>query len=178
MSTALAARCSVCGLSVPPGRAHCGQAPSLGAAPPKVRGPGFGQGRRKPVKKVNKERKAKLRMAAFSDCARLARLLPCCVPSCRQPPPSDPAHVRSRGAGGKDRANVVSLCRLHHNQAHQIGVETFQSRHNFSLEVVAGRVAELVDAHTCEEWPALDQSCAPVCGVCQKRIADEGARTP
>lgn len=118
-------------------------------------------------------------MAAFGPCANMARLLPCCVPSCKRPPPSDPAHVISRGAGGKDHANVVSLCRLHHNQAHAIGVETFQARHGLILDVVAGRLAELVAEHACTAWPSVDATKgAGVCAVCGARLPDDATRTP
>lgn len=36
--------------------------------------------------------------------------------------PSDPAHIKSRGAGGPDDPqNIVSLCREHHSMQHQYG---------------------------------------------------------
>lgn len=51
---------------------------------------------------------------------------PCLI--CGQP--SDPAHVRGRGAGGDDVAtNVVPLCRLHHREQHQLGWSRFLDRH-------------------------------------------------
>lgn len=35
---------------------------------------------------------------------------------------SDPCHVKSRGAGGHDVAdNLLSLCRRHHTEQHQVG---------------------------------------------------------
>lgn len=47
---------------------------------------------------------------------------------CRKP--SDPAHIRSRGAGGDDHDdNVVSLCRSHHSEQHQVGWVRFVTRY-------------------------------------------------
>ena len=115
----------------------------------------------------NPERSAKARAECFGPCARLSTLLPCCVPSCRALPPSDPAHVRSRGAGGKDWANVVPLCNRHHRQSHDVGIESFQRMHNVVLEVVAGRIAELVKEHECSDWP--DRT-GEACGLCGKAI--------
>jgi hypothetical protein len=43
---------------------------------------------------------------------------PCLI--CRAP--SDPAHIKSWGSGGKDeRENLLSLCRHHHSESHQVG---------------------------------------------------------
>lgn len=48
------------------------------------------------------------------------RTLPCIA--CGRPGPSDAAHVTSRGAGGDDvAANVLSLCRTHHQIQHLKG---------------------------------------------------------
>lgn len=87
---------------------------------------------------VNEERLARLRAEQFGPQADLARTLPCCA--CGAPPPSDPAHVRSRGAGGKD-ADVVPLCRKHHDEQHQHGIQTFQERHGVDLADVARQLA-------------------------------------
>src|SRR5688500_1174103 len=36
--------------------------------------------------------------------------------------PADPAHIKSRGAGGPDlKENVIPLCRQHHSEQHQRG---------------------------------------------------------
>lgn len=40
--------------------------------------------------------------------------------------PSDPHHIRTRGAGGGDSAeNLIALCRMHHTEIHQIGQTSF-----------------------------------------------------
>lgn len=44
--------------------------------------------------------------------------------------PSDPCHVRSRGAGGPDvEWNVMPLCRTHHTEQHKKGWEAMASRY-------------------------------------------------
>lgn len=75
--------------------------------------------RRTKLAPVNRARRAKRKAEAFGPQAELCRTLPCCA--CGAAPPSDPAHVRSRGAGGKDRGNVVPLCRRCHDLQHQSG---------------------------------------------------------
>lgn len=102
--------------------------------------------RRKPVKPVNEKRRAARRTAAFSIQAEVCRLLPCSA--CGYPPPSEPAHALSRGAGGKD-ADVVPLCGTHirwsrayderadregcHEKQHREGIRTFEARVGIDL---------------------------------------------
>lgn len=54
--------------------------------------------------------------------------------------PCDAAHVKSRGAGGGYRDNLVPLCREHHTEQHQIGIETFQNKYQIDMEREARRV--------------------------------------
>jgi len=56
---------------------------------------------------------------------------------------SDAAHVRSRGAGGADRANLVPLCRSHHMEQHRIGTWSFQQRYGRDLAAEAKALDEL-----------------------------------
>lgn len=57
-----------------------------------------------------------------------AREAPCCV--CGKPGPSDPCHIKSRGAGGPDtHRNIVPMCRGHHREQHQGGIITFYRKH-------------------------------------------------
>lgn len=45
--------------------------------------------------------------------------------------PSDPAHIRSRGAGGGDyHWNVMPLCRIHHIEQHKIGWTAFAEKYS------------------------------------------------
>lgn len=63
------------------------------------------------------------------------RARPCIV--CGRAGPSDPSHVRSRGAGGPDSwYNVVAMCRTHHNQWHSYGPHRFFSAYpGFALQL-------------------------------------------
>ena len=46
--------------------------------------------------------------------------------------PSEPHHVKSRGAGGKAE-HLVPLCHEHHRELHGSGHRTFQEKHNVDL---------------------------------------------
>lgn len=52
---------------------------------------------------------------------------------------SDPAHVKSRGAGGGDDT-VVPLCRKHHREQHQLGVKSFERKYGLDLQGEARRL--------------------------------------
>lgn len=102
------------------------------------------------VNPVNKERRARVNATTFGPQAVLCRTLPCCV--CHRPGPSDPAHVRSRGAGGKDRANVVPMCRFHHSEQGAIGIRTFQAKYGISMEAIAAALEKV--AYPVSEAPS------------------------
>lgn len=52
------------------------------------------------------------------------RCLVCGVPSC------DPAHIKTKGSGGRDEENnLMPLCREHHSQQHLIGISTFSEKY-------------------------------------------------
>ena len=60
--------------------------------------------------------------------------MPCSV--CGKPPPSDAHHWKTKGAGGRDEmSNLVSLCRTHHQEFHQVGVKTFYERFGMRMEI-------------------------------------------
>lgn len=51
----------------------------------------------------------------------------CCICGSR---PTDPCHVRSRGAGGPDTDwNVIPMCRKHHSEQHQSGWGKFLKKY-------------------------------------------------
>lgn len=54
--------------------------------------------------------------------------------------PIEGAHVRSRGAGGDDAGNIVSLCRYAHMQQHTWGTLTFQEHWGVDLKAEAERL--------------------------------------
>lgn len=59
----------------------------------------------------------------------LVRQMPC--KACGKPPPNDPDHIKTRGAGGTDDlSNLQALCRIHHIERHTIGIKTFQKKYN------------------------------------------------
>jgi hypothetical protein len=92
--------------------------------------------RRKPLARVNRERRRRQYTRAFGPegFVEWTRKQPCVVCGAV---PSECAHVRSRGAGGTWE-DVVSLCRSHHREQHNLGVETFQLRHALPyLDVLA-----------------------------------------
>lgn len=156
----------------PPRKDPVGQPLSMPA--PRERREPKGLRRSSGVKKENKPRLAKRRAETFSDCARMARLLPCAI--CDRPPPSDAAHVRSRGAGGKDEGNVVALCRAHHRAMDDIGcgIKTFEKRYGISLEVVASYVVDAVREHECHDFPKLGRGGRVFCAVCLDVLDPEG----
>lgn len=51
--------------------------------------------------------------------------------------PVECAHVVSRGAGGDDRGNTIPLCRKHHREQHDKGMESFQRLYGFDLAAIA-----------------------------------------
>lgn len=63
------------------------------------------------MKQTNRARKAKRYAVEFGDYSDVIRALPC--DTCGAPPPSDPSHAKSRGAGGKKR-HLFPQCRKDH----------------------------------------------------------------
>jgi len=59
--------------------------------------------------------------------------------------PTEIAHVKSRGAGGGARNNVVGLCTTHHRLQHQAGIETFQKRLRVDLQAEAEKMTKSYD---------------------------------
>lgn len=56
---------------------------------------------------------------------------PCAV--CGQSP-SDPHHIRSKGAWGSDtKDNLIPLCRIHHTEIHAIGKKTFATKYKLKI---------------------------------------------
>lgn len=77
-----------------------------------------------------------------TEALREARTRPCII--CRKP--SDPCHIRSRGAGGADEeANLLSCCREHHQEQHQIGFVRFAERYPAVRRHLEARGWEIVD---------------------------------
>jgi hypothetical protein len=92
--------------------------------------------KRKPHRLVRRKKKPDPRV--FGPQAALCRTLPCLVCGAY---PSDPHHVRSVGAGGRD-ADTVPLCRGCHTEVHTIGRETFAAKHGVDVRAEAARLAK------------------------------------
>lgn len=133
--------------------------------------------RGKPLNKRNPERLAKRKAETFSDCARMSRLLPCCC--CGRAPRSEASHVVSRGAGGKDTANVVPMCRTHHHRMSAPGwsARRLEEQFRISFEVVASYVADMVREHECNDYPKLGRDARVLCQVCLA-VLDPDTFTP
>jgi hypothetical protein len=55
---------------------------------------------------------------------------------------AEPAHVKSRGAGGDDIGNTVPLCRTHHREQHDTGIQSFARKYGIDLAQVAAGYGE------------------------------------
>lgn len=64
--------------------------------------------------------------------------------------PVQVCHVKSRGAGGSDRNNTVSMCAHLHALQHTIGIRSFQTRWGVNLKEIAQR---LTAAYEAEKFP-------------------------
>lgn len=91
--------------------------------------------RRAKLKKQNMARQAAAFAEDFGSPERVTwiQAQPCAV--CGRSP-SECAHVRSRGAGGK-AADILPLCRTCHSEQHQVGRETFEATRGVNLAQIA-----------------------------------------
>lgn len=71
--------------------------------------------RGRPLRRINPGRAAARRRRDFGPQAEWAVDQPCAV--CGEPAPSEPSHVRSRGAGGR-AADIVPMCHRCHTHWH------------------------------------------------------------
>lgn len=97
--------------------------------------------RRTRLRPVNRVRMAKRRALCFARQSELARSLPCFT--CGAPPPSDPSHLKSRGADGKDDA-VIPQCRPCHRAFHSEGRFSFFTKRGLDPEVLLQRMRAMV----------------------------------
>lgn len=119
----------------------------------------------KPMKKVDRKRRAERHARDFGPQAKACRRLPCCV--CSRTP-SDPHHWPSRGAGGHDE-DALPFCRRCHDAFHSEGEETFQRKRNLSLAVIKADLQAAMKAHDCANWPRLENGgLRVVCALCER----------
>jgi hypothetical protein len=74
------------------------------------------------------------RFPRFRDeqwCAYI-RSLPCLIGHACEGP-TEPDHVRTRGAGGVDIGNTWPACRKHHAERHRIGISSFELKYAINL---------------------------------------------
>jgi len=57
--------------------------------------------------------------------------------------PIEGCHVKSRGAGGSDRGNMVAMCHRAHQEQHACGIKSFQARWGVDLQAEAQRLWDL-----------------------------------
>lgn len=66
---------------------------------------------------------------------------PCAIPRCNDTP-SDNAHViHSRGSGLAKPEHIIPLCRRHHAEQGNIGIETFCSKYQLNRFALASKYA-------------------------------------
>ena len=90
--------------------------------------------RRTPLRRTNRKRLAKRRLLQFGPQADACRRAHCI--GCFAPPPCEPHHILSRGAGGLD-ADCIPLCRGCHRELHSVGRTLFETRHFVDLQATA-----------------------------------------
>ncbi len=105
---------------------------------PMARGKGLTRSPRSIAPK-NRKRSAAALDQDFGEEAKTVRALPCLAAGCNACP-SEPAHVKSRGAGG-GRFDIVPLCHAHHREQHSRGVRTFAKIYGLDLRAEADRIA-------------------------------------
>jgi hypothetical protein len=97
---------------------------------PMARGKGLARNRKRSAAALDQD---------FGEEAKTVRALPCLVAGCLACP-SEPAHVKSRGAGG-GRFDIVPLCHAHHREQHSRGIRTFSKVYGLDLRAEADRIA-------------------------------------
>ena len=60
--------------------------------------------------------------------------------------PVQVCHVKSRGAGGPDRQNVVPMCAGAHGEQHCYGIRSFEQRYGLNLKATARQLTEVYEA--------------------------------
>ena len=108
-----------------------------------------------PMKKINKRRGGHAFPrnvdTAYRDWIRgLACILAPRYPLHRCVGAAQVCHVKSRGAGGPDRANIVPMCASAHNDQHSVGIRSFEKFWGISLRTIARQLTEVYEA---EKFP-------------------------
>ncbi len=97
--------------------------------------------RRTRLRRVRHDRIRALRAKQFGAHSALARRLPCFT--CGAPPPSDPSHLKTRGAGGLD-CDVIPQCRRCHIELGSEGITSFFVKRGLDRGTLLLRMSALV----------------------------------
>lgn len=92
----------------------------------------------KPLRTRNAQRQASEFARAYHSEERVAwiQAQPCVVDGCAKP--SENVHTQTGGTSRKaDYQTIVPMCRTHHRELHQKGVETFEGDHLLDLKALA-----------------------------------------
>lgn len=97
---------------------------------------------KKGVKKVNAKRGGRRFPENVDDGLRdYVRMLPCVICGSLERSqwcgPTEAAHVKSKGAGGKDWDNLIPLGTHHHREQHVIGIKSFEFKYQVRLKSLA-----------------------------------------
>lgn len=93
------------------------------------------------IRAVNRTRLKARRAKQFAEQSALARTLPCFT--CGAPPPSDPSHLKTRGAGGLDE-HVIPQCRRCHIALGTEGIHSFFVKRGLDRHQLLSRMRALV----------------------------------
>jgi Putative HNHc nuclease len=100
------------------------------------------------LKPVNPKRAKARKTRDFGEYAEWIARQPCVVKPSLRWLRTEAAHVRSRGAGGHAEGNLVSLCRVHHQEQHDIGIKSFQAKYRLDLKAIAASLWATYQAQT------------------------------
>jgi hypothetical protein len=93
------------------------------------------------LRTLNRTRIKARRAKQFAEQSALARSLPCFT--CGAPPPSDPSHLKTRGAGGTD-CDVIPMCRRCHDDLGSTGIHSFFVKRGLDRHQLLARMRGLV----------------------------------
>lgn len=93
------------------------------------------------LRAINRSRIKARRAKQFAEQSALARSLPCFT--CGAPPPSDPSHLKTRGAGGTD-LDVIPQCRRCHDSLGSEGIHSFFVKRGLDRHQLLARMRGLV----------------------------------
>jgi hypothetical protein len=105
--------------------------------------------RKTALRRVNHARLRARRARCFAEQSALARTMPCWT--CGAPPPSDPSHLKTRGADGLDE-HVIPQCRRCHRALHSEGIHSFFVKRGLDRHQLLDRMRALMALNTNTAW--------------------------